>query len=94
MNTRRCGRVSEVIHLLTLVALDVELVDLLGELVLLDRLGSGHGQRKTALEVLHFVHLSAPRTPEKRQEQEGFNSVRRNTLTVEDLPDLPRQVLY
>lgn len=50
---------------LTLITLDVELVYLLGELVLLYRLCSWHGQREAALEVLHFVHFSVPRTPEK-----------------------------
>lgn len=45
--------------------LDVELVYLLGELVLLNCLCSWHGQWEAALEVLHFVHFSVPRTPEK-----------------------------
>lgn len=51
--------------ILTLIALDVKLVYLLGELRLLYRLSSWYGQRKAALEVLHFVHFSVPRTPKK-----------------------------
>lgn len=43
---------------LTLSVLDVELVDLLGELVLLYGFGARDGQRETSLKVLHLVNVT------------------------------------
>lgn len=60
----------------TLSVSDVELVDLLGELVLLDGLGARDGQRKTPLEVLHLVHdaveLSLPGEERRRFRKEDL----------------------
>lgn len=43
----------------TLDVLDVELVDLAGEVVLLDGLSAGNRERKTPFKVLHLVHGAA-----------------------------------
>jgi hypothetical protein len=53
---RREGRECEGMRFLTLIPPVVKLVELLGELSLLNGLCAGHRQGEPAFEVLHLVH--------------------------------------
>lgn len=56
----------------TLNVLDVELVDLAGEVVLLDGLGAGNRERKTPFKVLHLVHGATEQALERGRERESL----------------------
>lgn len=61
----------------TLNVLDVELVDLAGEVVLLDGLGAGNRERKTTFEVLHLVHGATEQALMRERERERSLNVKK-----------------